>query len=184
MYRNMELVTTLQPQAVTFWDVSAWHMAWNVAHAARTDPENLSAAVGLKREREWQDKAREFLSEGIRNNPNRYDLYFSMGWLYWKKLKQPCDAKEYFHTAAGFPDAPSYTLRMYARALEHCGDVRGAYEYWKGLWHSGHPQPFADGINAQMVIGRELRRLEEELNIPPTQRVIREVIQSAPKNDR
>ena len=31
--------------------------------------------------------------------PNRPDLYFSMGWLYWEKYKEPCKAQEYYRKA-------------------------------------------------------------------------------------
>src|ERR1700682_5552332 len=30
-------VTTLQPRAVLFWDMAAWHMAWNASVAALND---------------------------------------------------------------------------------------------------------------------------------------------------
>jgi hypothetical protein len=184
MYRNMELTTTLQPQSVTFWDVSAWHMAWNIGYAVRIDAANRTAAEGLKREREWQEKAREFLAAGIQNVPGRYDLYFSMGWLYWKKFKQPCAARDYFYQASRFADAPSYTLRMYARAWEECGDKRGAYLFWKKLWRNGKPEPFADAIDARTVIARELRRLEQELNVPREERAFPDVITNERQDDR
>src|SRR3977135_3341554 len=31
-------VTTLQPRAILFWEVAAWHMAWNASTAAMNDP--------------------------------------------------------------------------------------------------------------------------------------------------
>src|ERR1041385_5273551 len=30
-------VTTLQPRAILFWDMAAWHMAWNASVAAMND---------------------------------------------------------------------------------------------------------------------------------------------------
>ena len=85
-YRDIVVVTTLQPQSILFWDLGSWHMAWNIGYAARTDPKNRTLAEGIKREREWHEKAREFLKRGIENVPNHYDLYFYMGWLYYQKL--------------------------------------------------------------------------------------------------
>ena len=32
-------VTTLQPRSVLFWDMAAWHMAWNASAAAMNDPD-------------------------------------------------------------------------------------------------------------------------------------------------
>ncbi len=176
-YRNIELATTLQPQSVLFWDLAQWHLAWNIGYAVRTDPANRTAAVGIKREREWQERAREMLVRGIENVPNRYELYFTMGWLYWQKLSQWqsdgfCRAAEYFGLAAAFPNAPTYVGRLYARALEKCGQRQQAYEYWKMLWADRgrlHQLP--------SVVERELKRLENELQIPVEQRVFPEAMQ-------
>ena len=166
-YRNIELVTTLQPQSVMFWDLGQWHMAWNIAYAALTDPENRTKAEGIKRQREWQERARDFLDRGLENIPNRYDLYFMMGYLYQEKFKDYCQAAKYYDLAARFKDAPSYVPRMYARALEKCGDVQGAYEYWKHLWSLDHSKT----EQIWNVIEREIKRLEDELKIPNEQRV-------------
>jgi len=171
MYRNMELVTTLQPQAVTFWDTAQWHMAWNIAHAVSSDPANRTKAEGLKRKREWEEKAREFLADGIQNVPNRYELYFAMGWLHWWKLKDPCQARIYFEKAAQFPEAPTYCTRMFVRGVEMCGDREGAYRLWRELWRDGNPEKSRDGINIKNIIERELKRLENDLKLPDEQRI-------------
>jgi hypothetical protein len=170
-YRNIELVTLLQPQSVMFWDLGQWHMAWNIAYGARSDPANRTEAEGIKREREWQQRAREFLSRGIDNLPNRYDLYFALGWLYWQKLNkwQPdADerAAEYFGVAAAFPDAPTYVGRLHAHALEKAGKRQQAYEYWKMLSANR-----SQANQNWSVVEREVKRLENELNIPEDQRV-------------
>jgi len=64
---------------------------WNIGYGVLSDPKNRTRAEGVKREREWHEKAREFLARGIENIPNRYDLYFTMGWLYYEKLSKDCD---------------------------------------------------------------------------------------------
>jgi hypothetical protein len=171
MYRNMQVVTLLQPQAVTFWDLSSWHMAWNIAYAVRTDPANHTEAEGIRREREWQEKARDFLLEGIRNVPQRYDLYFALGWLYARKFKDPCAACEYYKIAAAMPDAPNFVDRMYAHALEHCGRLPEAYAYWKFLWQQRHVRHYPDHVDITGYVEREVRRLEGQLRIPPPDRV-------------
>jgi hypothetical protein len=171
MYRNMELCTTLQPQSVTFWDTGAWHMGWNIAHAVSIDPANRTKAEGLKRQREWQNKAREFLADGIANVPHRWELYHGMAVLCWLKFQDHCQARDYFRQAAAFPDAPSYCLRMYVRRVEDCDGPQAAYDVWKQYWREGNPLPSSDGIDLKSVMRRELRRLEELLNIPAHQRI-------------
>jgi hypothetical protein len=162
-YRDILVVTTLQPQSVLFWDIGAWHMAWNIGYAERVDTNNLTEAMGIKRERLWHERAEEFLKRGINNVPNRYELYFKLGWLYLQKFKDPCSATVYYRKAIEFPDAPKYVGSQLAHALENCGDVVGAYNVWKRL--HGEPGPF------RSVIDREIRRLENVLNIPDNERV-------------
>ena len=176
-YRDMEVVVTLQPQSVLFWDLGQWHIAWNIGYGSLSDPKNRTKAEGIKREHEWHQKAREFLERGIENIPNKYDLYFAMGWLYYEKLSKDCDeppcrdalcrATEYFGKAATFREAPQFVPRVYARALEKCGDRSAAYEEWKHLWSLDHSKT----QQAWSVIEREIRRLELEMQIPNAQRV-------------
>jgi len=176
-YRNIQIVSALQPQSLLFWDLGQWHMAWNIGYGALSDPKNRTKAEGVKREREWHEKAREFLVRGIENIPNRYDLYFTMGWLYYGKLSKDCDeppcreayckAAEYFGKAASFPDAPQFVTRFYPRALEKCGQTLAAYEEWKRLWFLDHSKV----DQSWSIVERETRRLEDELHIPNEDRV-------------
>src|SRR3984957_476865 len=176
-YQNIEVVATLQPQALMFWDLGQWHMAWNIGYGVLSDPKNRTKAEGIKREREWHEKAREFIARGIENIPNHYDLYFTMGWLYYEKLSKDCDqppcreafctAAEYFHKAASFPDVPQFVPRFYPRALEKCGQPMAAYEEWKRLWFQDHTKV----QQSWSIVEREIRRLEDELHIPNEDRL-------------
>ena len=163
-YRTLETTVMLQPQSILFWDVGAWHMAWNIGYAERVDTNNLTQAQGLKRERIWHERARDFLLRGIENIPNRFDLYFKLGWLYQQKFKDDCAAAACFAKALGFADAPAYVGNEAARAFERCGDVAGAYKVWVKLWRAGRT-PFRN------VIEREIKRLEYQLNVPDNERV-------------
>ncbi|HUK83091.1 MAG TPA: hypothetical protein VLZ12_10730 [Verrucomicrobiae bacterium] len=177
-YRDMEVVTTLQPQSILFWDEGSWHMAWNIGYAVSVDTNNVTAAQGIKRERAWHERAREFLARGLENIPNRYELYFKMGWLYLHKLvydcgddlackkARYCEAAEYLRKAASYHDAPSFVGRTYARALEDCGDIGAAYQQWVDMWKQGPPmnQPSS-------ILEREIRRLEDQFNMPDNERV-------------
>jgi len=161
-YRDMQMVVTLQPQSTLFWDTGAWHMAWNIGYAVSVDTNVYTEAQGLKRQREWWDRAEDFLKRGIENVPNRYDLYFSLGWLYSEKFKDFCLAEEYFAKAAAFKEAPSYIARMRARAQEKCGDLKGAYAYWVNLWTQDHTKVDQNWS----IVEREIRRIEDLMNTP------------------
>jgi len=162
--RNIELATLLQPQSVLFWDLGAWHMAWNIGYAARTDPNNRTDAIGIKREREWHERARRFLARAIENMPHRYEMYFAMGWLLQEKFQDSCRAEAYFAQALQCRGAPAHLARLDARALERCGRKQAAYEAWKRLYRMSN--------QAQSIVERELRHLENELNVPETQRIL------------
>jgi hypothetical protein len=166
-YNQMQVVTTLQPQSVLFWDAGAWHMAWNIGYAERIDTNNYTLAQGIKRERVWHERGRQFLLRGLQNLPNRYELYFKLGWLYDQKFKDPCLAAEQYGLAARFADAPTYVSRMHCRKLAECGKLAESYQCWKALWFQDHqkvPQIWS-------IVEREIRQIEKELNIPDTQRI-------------
>lgn len=166
-YRDLELTTTLQPQSILFWDVGAWHMAWNIGYAVSVDPANRTKAEGLKRQHAWHERAQEFLERGIENVPNRYDLYFALGWLYLHKFHDDCRAEQALRKAAEFKEAPVYVGRVHAQALQKCGMLTEAYEYWRTAWLQ---KP--TGIRQEWnVVEREIRRLEEQLNIPDEKRI-------------
>ena len=166
-YRLLDTTVLLQPQSILFWDMGAWHMAWNIGYAERVDTNNLTEAQGIKREHIWHEKAEAFLKRGIENIPNRWTLYFKLGWLYDQKFKDHCQAEEYIAKAAAFPDAPPYMARMRARAREKCGDLKGAYAYWVELWSQDHTKVNQDWH----IIEREIRQIEDKLSIPNNQRV-------------
>ena len=166
-YNKMQVVTTLQPQSVLFWDAGAWHMAWNIGYAERVDTNNSTVAQGIKRELVWHERARQFLLRGIQNIPNRYELYFKLGWLYDQKFKDPDLAAEQYGIAAQFPDAPGYVVRLHCRKLAESGKLDEAYQCWKQLWFQDHnkvPQLWN-------IVKRELCSIENELHIPDGQRV-------------
>jgi len=165
-YNKMQVATMLQPRSVLFWDVGAWHMAWNIGYAERTDPRHRTLAEGMKREMLWHERARRFLIRGIQNLPNRYELYFKLGWLYEQKFKDPCLAAEQYAIAAQFTNAPAFIARMHCRNLAACGRLNEAYECWKRLWFD----PAQTNHVSRSILAREIRKLEDEMNLSDSQR--------------
>lgn len=170
----------LQPRSTFFWDVGAWHMGWNIAYAERIGTNEIPPALAQRREQEWHRRARNFLERGVQNIPNRYDLYFKLGWLHERKLVGDCDddeckkaeyakAAELFAIAAEYPNAPAYVARDAARCLEKSGQPRAAYDYWiEKIWR--HDRRIRNNLD-RAIVEREIRRLEEHLDIPASSRV-------------
>ena len=158
-------VTTLQPHAILFWDMAAWHMAWNASTAALNDRTQPSQARRIKAQREYFDLGRDFLEDGIRNNPESAKLYEALARLYRDKYKDHERASEYFLAASEKPGAMSYTKRFSAYELSYVeGREREAYDRLRALYDEGEHERLPTLIN-------RLKFLEDKLNLPPDQRI-------------
>jgi tetratricopeptide (TPR) repeat protein len=158
-------VTTLQPHAPLFWDLAAWHMAWNASAAALNDPTQPRLALRIKAQREYFDLGRDFLERGIRNNPENPKLYEALGRLYREKYKDHARASEFFAKAAEKPGAPAYVHRFAAYELSYAeGREREAYAWLLRLYQTGENERLPTLIS-------RLKFLEEKLNIPLSERI-------------
>jgi hypothetical protein len=157
--------TTLQPRAILFWEVAAWHMAWNASTAAMNDSAQPRLALRIKAQREYFQLGKDFLENGIKNNPERPQLYEALARLYRDKYNDHEHAAEFFGKAADQPGAPSYAKRFAAYELSYCeGRAREAYRRLHGLYSAG------DNERLPTLI-RRLKDLEIKLEIPLDQRI-------------
>jgi tetratricopeptide (TPR) repeat protein len=157
--------TTLQPHTLLFWDMAAWHMGWNASAAAVNDPNQPRSSLRIKAQREYYALARDFLERGIRNNPDRPQLYESLARLYKEKYNDHARAAEYFAKAAAMPGAPGYDKRFAAYELSYCeGREQEAYQELRRLYDMGEQERLPTLI-------RRLKFLENKLNIPQDQRI-------------
>jgi tetratricopeptide (TPR) repeat protein len=165
MRQIFNTVTTLQPSSLLFWDQSAWHLAWNAAKAARYDESIPLESQRIARERYYWEAGEDFLERGIRNNPNRYELYEDMAFLQERKFQNYCKAAKYYAKAAEFEEAPGYVPRFVGYMLAKCpGKEREAYQQLKTLYDMGEDQRLPSLI-------RDLKLMEEALDIPADQRI-------------
>jgi tetratricopeptide (TPR) repeat protein len=158
-------VTTLQPRSILFWDMAAWHMGWNASVAALNDRSQPRLALRIKAQREYFALAKDFLERGIKNNPDKPQLYESLARLYQQKYKDHERAADYYAKAAVLPGAPCYDKRFGAYELSYCpGREREAYERLRRLYEMGEKERLPTLI-------RRLKFLEEKLDIPQGQRI-------------
>jgi hypothetical protein len=158
-------VTTLQPRALLFWDMAAWHMAWNASAAALNDPAQPRLALRVKAQREYFALGKDFLERGIKNNPDRPQLYEALARLYRDKYFDHEHAAEFFGKAAQLPGAPSYDKRFAAYELSHCdGREKEAYERLRQLYDLGERERLP-------TLLRRLKEMEIKLDIPLAQRI-------------
>jgi hypothetical protein len=157
--------TTLQPRNVLFWDMAAWHMAWNASTAALNDPLQPREALRIKAAREYLELGKDFLERGIKNNADRPELYEALARLYRDKYQDHEHASEFFAKAADIPGAHSYARRFAAYELAQCpGREREAYEQLRALYNRGQQERLP-------ALVRQLKELEIKLNIAPVQRI-------------
>jgi tetratricopeptide (TPR) repeat protein len=158
-------VTTLQPRAILFWDMAAWHMAWNASVAALNDKTQPRLALRVRAQREYFALGKDFLERGIKNNPDRPQLYDALARLYKEKYKNHERASEFFAKAATLPEAPGYERRFSAYELSYCeGREREAYDRLRRLYDEGEKERLPTLIT-------RLKFLENKLGIPQDQRI-------------
>lgn len=158
-------VTTLQPHSLLYWDIAAWHMAWNASIAALQDKRQPSEVLRERARRQYIQLGRDFLERGIRNNPDSYLLQERLGILLRDKAEDHAGASNAFAKAASLPGAPAYVARFAAyEAAKVPGMEHEAYERLRTLYDQGEKMRLP-------TLVAELRRLEEKLGIPADQRI-------------
>jgi hypothetical protein len=158
-------VTALQPHVPFFWDMAAWHMAWNASAAAINDRSQPRQALRVKAQREYFAIGKDFLERGIKNNPRNPKLYETLAILYRDKYNDHARASEFFRKAADCPGAPSYEKRFSAYELSYCeGWEPQAYIQLRRLYDEG-------GQERLPTLIKRLKYLEGKLNVPKEQRI-------------
>jgi hypothetical protein len=158
-------ITTLQPRVLLFWDTAAWHMAWNASVAAMNDPNQPREMLRVKAQREYFALGKDFLERGIKNNPDRPELYEALARLYKEKYKDHERAAEYYAKAAMLPEAAPWDRRFSAYELSYCdGAEREAYQRLRSLYDEGEKERLPTLI-------KRLKFLEDKLAIPEDQRI-------------
>lgn len=158
-------VTTLQPHSLLYWDIAAWHMAWNASVAALQDKHQPSEVLRERARRQYIQLGKDFLERGIRNNPDSYFLQERLGILLRDKAEDHAGASAAFAKAASLPGAPAYVARFSAyEAAKVPGMEKEAYDRLRALYDQG------ESMRMPALVA-QLRRLEEKLGIPADRRI-------------
>jgi hypothetical protein len=129
------------------------------------DEKQPSEALRIRAQRQYFELGRDLLERGIRNNPDKYQLYLQLGVLLRDKFEDHCGSAEAFLRASEFADAPPYCRRFAGYEMAKCaGRERESYELLKKLYLEGDKQRLPTLINV-------LREMEKKLDIPASERV-------------
>ena len=162
---DFDIVTTLQPRCVLFWDMSAWHMYANASIAALENRQQPRQALRLKAQREYWRMGEDYLLRGIANNPENATLHISLGTLYRDRFQDHAKAAEVYARGAALPSAPVYLHRFAVYELAQCpGREREAYEQLLALYKKGEDEHLP-------TLLKHLGELQEKLNVPAEQKV-------------
>ncbi|HEY1121777.1 MAG TPA: hypothetical protein VGE67_09260 [Haloferula sp.] len=109
----METTVQLSPRGTYYWDMGAWHMAYNASSWYRIDS-GLPPIRAKAEARRWIEKGRHFYERGIANNPGNWELPALLGQLLSDARRDPDDkaAVEAFRKAVATGKAPPHILRQ------------------------------------------------------------------------
>ncbi|MBC7326486.1 hypothetical protein H5T87_00015 [bacterium] len=133
----IRIITWLDPHFIEAYSSGAWQLAWN--------------------SEDWRliPSAEEFLQEGIKNNPDKYELYADMGWLYYDKVKDYDKAVEWYKRATALPSPPT-VKRMLAHSYERAGKIDEAIKVWKKLVEEGQKVVEKNPKNFEAIFDRDV----------------------------
>ncbi len=161
-----DVCTSLQPRRENYWDMAAWHMAWNgAAYVQDRDPSITDPHEREREMRRYWKLGEDFLHQGIENNPDSWLLWERLGGFYRDKMNDPCKAAHAYEQAAKIPGHLPFVRRFAATFLADCpGREREAYDKILGLYKEGEQEWLPTLLD-------KLQRLERKLGIPKEQRV-------------
>ncbi len=156
-------VTTLQPRSILYWDLAAWHMAWNASIAALENKDQPSKILRERAQRQYWELGKKFYEDGLKANPDSAELWEKLAILQRDKFEDHAAAAQAFLTAADKPDAHGYVRRMAGYELAKVpGRETDAHAILRAAYDRGDRQP---------TLLRVLRELEEKLGVPTDQRI-------------
>jgi hypothetical protein len=90
------------------------------------------------------EKAVALLERGIRENPELWHLYFTLGFLHYIDRQDYKAAQEAFDKGSQVPGAQPWMRVMAARMAEHGGDIATAIDLWVAVYNNDKDQNVRD----------------------------------------
>lgn len=82
------------------------------------------------------DKAVALIEKGIRENPEYWRLYFTLGFVHYTDRHDPVAARAAFEKGSKVPGALPWMRVMAARMAEHSKDINTAIALWQATYES------------------------------------------------
>jgi hypothetical protein len=76
------------------------------------------------------ERAIQLVEYGIRNNPNKWQLYYELGFIHYMEMKDYAKAADAFARGSRLPDTNPLLRVLAAQMAEHAGDISTARMMW------------------------------------------------------
>ncbi len=162
------LATMLEPRFEMFWEMSAWHLAWNAALDAERKGSETGNPRAQSMARYWIREGEKFLQQGIALNPQSHRLYYTLASLQQYRLRDYAAAAESYLLASQQPGALPFLERFAGYMMEESGQNARAYEHYCKIWQRA--QSRGESRQHWDKIEQRIRHLEAVLKIPPEER--------------
>ncbi len=84
------------------------------------------------------ERAIRLMEFGIAHNPDNWQLYYNLGFVYYTELKDYKNASKIFARGSEVPGAHPFMKIMAAQMAEHAGDFMTARMLWSATFESSH----------------------------------------------
>jgi tetratricopeptide (TPR) repeat protein len=117
----LEITTTLDPHLLPAYQFGASFLA--------PDPPNGAGQP---------DRAIQLMEYGIANNPDNWQLYYNLGFVYYTALHDYKSASAVFARGSQIPHAHPFLRVLAARMAENSGDLTTARMLWSATFETSH----------------------------------------------
>ena len=131
-----DIITKLQPRVEHYWWEAGRYLAYDAASSDYYN-EEIPSSVRRTEFLKFVDKGKNFLEEGIKNNPDSHLLPAELAQIYRSRTIPPdhCSAAEWYAVAAAVDGSPPYYRRFHAIELSLCpGQEQQAYQALRSLY--------------------------------------------------
>jgi tetratricopeptide (TPR) repeat protein len=109
----LEITTTLDPHLLVAYQFGANFLAPKPPNGAN-----------------MPEKAIQLVNYGIQNNPNDWNLYYQLGFIYYTEMKDYTKAADAFNRGSEAPNAHPFMKILAAQMAQHAGDTQMARALW------------------------------------------------------
>jgi len=137
----IRLCTLLDPHEIDIYATGMWHIGYNFTDQdQRSDRRYIPIALALGK-------------DGVKNNPDTYELYFEMGWMYFNKIQDdPDQALKWFELSNSKKDVLPAREDLLANAYFHNGQITQGLDTYYRLYNDAVKRTNADNVFANSQI--------------------------------